>query len=131
MLVVALHQCTLILCQDFKEIKVSDLLPAATGVALCWPDAIQSPAFLIPSFRALPFIYDFSPPAAQKRRILSAAASAGVAVAFGSPLGGVLFGLEELDLFSRAHVMWRAFVCAVLAAVTLQWTDVFATGKLV
>ncbi|KAG8709838.1 hypothetical protein FRC08_017980 [Ceratobasidium sp. 394] len=68
---------------------------------------------------------------AQKRRILSAAASAGVAVAFGSPLGGVLFGLEELDLFSRAHVMWRAFVCAVLAAVTLQWTDVFATGKLV
>ncbi|KAG8707202.1 hypothetical protein FRC09_001965 [Ceratobasidium sp. 395] len=68
---------------------------------------------------------------AQKRRILSAAASAGVAVAFGSPLGGVLFGLEELDLFSRAHVMWRAFVCAALAAVTLQWTDVFATGKLV
>ncbi|QRV88650.1 ClC voltage-gated chloride channel protein [Ceratobasidium sp. AG-Ba] len=67
----------------------------------------------------------------KKRRILSAAASAGVAVAFGSPLGGVLFGLEELDLFSRAHVMWRAFVCAVLAAVTLQWTDVFATGKLV
>ncbi|CAE6495359.1 unnamed protein product [Rhizoctonia solani] len=68
---------------------------------------------------------------AQKRRILSAAASAGVAVAFGSPLGGVLFGLEELDLFARAHVMWRAFVCAVLAAVTLQWTDVFANGNLV
>ncbi|CAE7141235.1 unnamed protein product [Rhizoctonia solani] len=68
---------------------------------------------------------------AQKRRILSAAASAGVAVAFGSPLGGVLFGLEELDLFARAHVMWRAFVCAVLAAVTLQWSDVFATGNLV
>ncbi|CAE6369095.1 unnamed protein product [Rhizoctonia solani] len=68
---------------------------------------------------------------AQKRRILSAAASAGVAVAFGSPLGGVLFGLEELDLFARVHIMWRAFVCAVLAAVTLQWTDVFATGNLV
>ncbi|KAG8691760.1 hypothetical protein FRC11_010631 [Ceratobasidium sp. 423] len=68
---------------------------------------------------------------AQKRRILSAAASAGVAVAFGSPLGGVLFGLEELDLFARAHIMWRAFVCAVLAAVTLQWSDVFANGNLV
>ncbi|KAJ1306571.1 hypothetical protein OPQ81_007572 [Rhizoctonia solani] len=68
---------------------------------------------------------------AQKRRILSAAASAGVAVAFGSPLGGVLFGLEELDLFARAHIMWRAFVCAVLAAMTLQWTDVFANGNLV
>ena len=31
---------------------------------------------------------------AQKRRILAAAAAAGVSVAFGSPLGGVLFGLE-------------------------------------
>ncbi|CAE6429043.1 unnamed protein product [Rhizoctonia solani] len=27
--------------------------------------------------------------------------------------------------------MWRAFVCAVLAAVTLQWTDVFENGNLV
>jgi len=31
---------------------------------------------------------------AQKRRVLAAAAAAGVSVAFGSPLGGVLFGLE-------------------------------------
>lgn len=31
---------------------------------------------------------------AQKRKILGAAAAAGVSVAFGSPLGGVLFGLE-------------------------------------
>jgi len=31
---------------------------------------------------------------ALKRRILAAAAAAGVSVAFGSPLGGVLFGLE-------------------------------------
>lgn len=33
---------------------------------------------------------------AQKRRILAAAAAAGVSVAFGSPLGGVLFGLEGM-----------------------------------
>lgn len=31
---------------------------------------------------------------AQKRKLLAAAAVAGVSVAFGSPLGGVLFGLE-------------------------------------
>jgi hypothetical protein len=31
---------------------------------------------------------------AQKRKILAAAAAAGVSVAFGSPLGGVLFSLE-------------------------------------
>lgn len=33
---------------------------------------------------------------AQKRKLLAAAAAAGVSVAFGSPLGGVLFGLEGL-----------------------------------
>lgn len=33
---------------------------------------------------------------AQKRRVLAAAAAAGVSVAFGSPLGGVLFGLEGI-----------------------------------
>ena len=31
---------------------------------------------------------------AQTRKLLAAAAAAGVSVAFGSPLGGVLFGLE-------------------------------------
>jgi len=31
---------------------------------------------------------------AQKRKILAAAAAAGISVAFGSPLGGVLFCLE-------------------------------------
>lgn len=33
-------------------------------------------------------------PSAQQRKLLAAAAAAGVSVAFGSPLGGVLFGLE-------------------------------------
>ena len=32
--------------------------------------------------------------AARKREVLSAAASAGISVAFGSPIGGVLFSLE-------------------------------------
>ncbi len=40
---------------------------------------------------------------AQKRKILAAAAAAGVSVAFGSPLGGVLFSLEG-SLF--ASILW-------------------------
>ena len=38
---------------------------------------------------------------AQKRKLLAAAAAAGVSVAFGSPLGGVLFGLEGIYHSSR------------------------------
>ncbi|KAH8832275.1 Cl-channel protein [Flagelloscypha sp. PMI_526] len=69
---------------------------------------------------------------AQKRKVLAAAAAAGVSVAFGSPLGGVLFGLEELDTFaSSTDVMWRAFVASSVAAVSLQWVNPFGTSKLV
>ncbi|KZV63169.1 Cl-channel protein, partial [Peniophora sp. CONT] len=69
---------------------------------------------------------------AQKRRVLAAAAAAGVSVAFGSPLGGVLFGLEELDTFANeSDVMWRAFVTSSIAAMVLQYIDPFGTSKLV
>lgn len=72
-----------------------------------------------------------------------------MSVAFGSPLGGVLFGLEgavvnqyqffitdtrplELDTFSKeTDVMWRGFVISVIAAVSLQYVDPFDTKKLV
>ncbi|PPQ62897.1 hypothetical protein CVT24_006295 [Panaeolus cyanescens] len=68
----------------------------------------------------------------QKRRMLAAAAAAGVSVAFGSPLGGVLFGLEELDTFANeSEVMWRGFVASAIAAVALQWVNPFGTAKLV
>jgi len=40
---------------------------------------------------------------AQKRKILGAAAAAGVSVAFGSPLGGVLFGLEGTSICLLRH----------------------------
>ena len=64
--------------------------------------------------------------------MLAAAAAAGGSVAFGSPIGGVLFGLEELDAFaSETDVMWRGFVASAIAAVALQWVNPFGTAKLV
>lgn len=69
---------------------------------------------------------------ATKRRLLASAAAAGISVAFGSPLGGVLFGLEELDTFANdSDVMWRGFVTSMIAAVSLQYVNPFGTSKLV
>jgi H+/Cl- antiporter ClcA len=44
---------------------------------------------------------------AKRREILSAACAAGVAVAFGAPIGGTLFSLEEVSYFFPPKVMWR------------------------
>lgn len=68
---------------------------------------------------------------ARKRELLSAASAAGISVAFGAPIGGVLFTLEQMTYFSNEHVMWESFVAAMVAAVTLQWVNPFRTGKLV
>lgn len=68
---------------------------------------------------------------AKRREILSAACAAGVAVAFGAPIGGTLFSLEEVSYFFPPKVMWRSFFCAMVAAITLKMLDPFGTGKLV
>ncbi|CAG8626748.1 4929_t:CDS:10 [Ambispora leptoticha] len=68
---------------------------------------------------------------AKKREILSAAASAGVSVAFGAPIGGVLFSLEEVSYYFPFRTMWRSFFCAMVAAVALEYMNPFRTGKLV
>ncbi|KAF5354712.1 hypothetical protein D9756_005341 [Leucocoprinus leucothites] len=68
---------------------------------------------------------------AKRREILSAACAAGVAVAFGAPIGGTLFSLEEVSYFFPPKVMWRSFFCAMVAAITLKMLDPFGTGKVV
>ncbi|KAF2126220.1 hypothetical protein P153DRAFT_378419 [Dothidotthia symphoricarpi CBS 119687] len=68
---------------------------------------------------------------ARKREVLSAAAAAGISVAFGAPVGGVLFSLEQLSYYFPDKTMWSSFVCAMVAAVTLQVSNPFRTGKLV
>ncbi|KAJ9052117.1 hypothetical protein DSO57_1037375 [Entomophthora muscae] len=68
---------------------------------------------------------------AKKREIFSAAASAGIAVAFGAPIGGVLYSLEEVSYYFPYKTMWRSFFSAMAAAVTLKWMNPFRTFKLV
>ncbi|CAG8542451.1 10114_t:CDS:10 [Cetraspora pellucida] len=68
---------------------------------------------------------------AKKREVLSAAAAAGVSVAFGAPIGGVLFSLEEVSYYFPFRTMWRSFFCAMVAAVALASMNPYRTGKLV
>ena len=68
---------------------------------------------------------------ARKREVLSAAAASAISVAFGAPIGGVLFSLEQVSYFFPDKTMWQSFVCAMVAAVTLQALDPFRTGKVV
>jgi len=68
---------------------------------------------------------------AKLREMLSAAAAAGVSVAFGAPIGGVLFSLEEVSYYFPHKTMWRAFFCASVAALVLQVMNPFHNGKLV
>ncbi|KAI9288334.1 Cl channel CLC-3 [Umbelopsis sp. AD052] len=68
---------------------------------------------------------------AKMREILSASSAAGVAVAFGSPIGGVLFSLEEMSANFPNKTMLRSFFCALIATMVLQAMNPFRTGKLV
>lgn len=67
----------------------------------------------------------------KRRELLSAASAAGVAVAFGAPIGGVLFSLEEVSYFFPSKTMWRSFFCAMVAAITLKILNPYGTGKVV
>jgi len=67
----------------------------------------------------------------KRREVLSAAAAAGVTVAFGAPLGGVLFGLEEVAYFFPAKTLFRTFFCCITAALTLKFLNPYGTHKVV
>jgi chloride channel 3/4/5 len=67
----------------------------------------------------------------KRREVLSAAAAGGVAVAFGAPIGGVLFSLEEVSYFFPPKTLFRTFFSCIAAAMCLKFLNPYGTGKIV
>lgn len=69
--------------------------------------------------------------ASKGRDFLTATAAAGVAVAFGSPMGGVLFSIEEISSVFQLSTIWKSYFCSLMAVTTLAALNPFRTGQLV
>lgn len=67
----------------------------------------------------------------KRREVLSASAAAGVAVAFGSPLGGILFSHEEVSYYFPNKTLFRTFFCTIVAALTLKFLNPYGNSHIV
>ncbi|KAH8425510.1 uncharacterized protein LDX57_003261 [Aspergillus melleus] len=67
----------------------------------------------------------------KRREVLSASAAGGVAVAFGAPIGGVLFSLEEVSYYFPPKTLFRTFFCCIAATLSLKFLNPYGTGKVV
>ncbi|CBY13398.1 unnamed protein product [Oikopleura dioica] len=62
-----------------------------------------------------------------RRNFISAGAAAGVSSAFGAPVGGLLFSMEEVSSFWSNRLTWQVFFCSMIAAFT---TNIFNSAFL-
>ncbi|XP_013401688.1 chloride channel protein B [Lingula anatina] len=58
-----------------------------------------------------------------RRNFTSAGAGAGVASAFGAPVGGLLFALEEVSSFWTMKLSWMTFFCCMVATFSTDFLN--------
>jgi chloride channel 7 len=66
-----------------------------------------------------PFTYFRNP--LDKRDFVAIGTATGVAVAFGAPIGGMLFMVEEGVSYFSTKIMWRSFLATSTGVLTLHW----------
>lgn len=65
-----------------------------------------------------------------RRDLVTCGSAAGMAAAFRAPVGGLLFGLEEMASWWRGALLWRAFFTTAVVAIVLRaLIDVCLSGK--
>ena len=77
------------------------------------------------------FFPEYNHHESKRRELIAAGSAAGIAVAFGAPVGGVLFALEEISSFYNFKALMQALVAGVVAVLFVKRIDMFHTGRIV